>query len=321
MHLSIDNLTSMGVSAENAARYVDRLNEVLPKYGIDTPERVAHFLAQICHESIRMKAVEENLNYSAEGLRKIFPKYFTAEMAREFARKPEQIANRTYGGRLGNDAPGDGWKYRGRGLIQLTGKGNYREFNNFLRDGGSTDDVVANPDLVASKYAVDCAVWYWTKRGINAAADRDDVRAVTKAINGGYNGLDDRIGLLAKAKKALAGASSWSGGGSRPTAPEVRRTGKAPDDLVDAAFAAGWAAGDKNYWKRLPGESGEWADFWKACYKAAAEVDRSVKPSEPWIDAAFAAGWAQGDRNYWKRLDAANPEWSDFWRAFAAAVD
>lgn len=319
MHVSTDVLTSMGVSAGNAARYVDRLNEVLAKHGIDTPLRVAHFLAQVCHESIRMKAVEENLNYSAEGLRKIFPKYFTAEMAREFAKKPEQIANRAYGGRLGNDGPGDGWRYRGRGLIQLTGKDNYRSFARFLREAGETDDIVADPDLVASRYAVDSAVWYWTTRGINAKADKDDVRAVTRAINGGLNGLDDRTSLLGKAKKALAAAGP--GGGQQPKAPEVRSSGKAPDDLIDAAFAAGWAAGKKEYWKQLPPDSGEWADFWRACYKAAADVDRSVKPSEPWIDAAFGAGWAKGDHNYWKRLDPGSLEWSDFWRAFAAAVD
>lgn len=131
---------------------------------------------------------------------RVFPRYFRDTPVNEYARNPQRIANRVYGNRMGNgdEASGDGYRYRGRGLIQLTGKNNYRAFSNWIND-----DVVANPDLVASKYAVHSAVFYWSENNINMLADRDDIRAVTKKINNGLNGLDDRMALLDEAKRLI----------------------------------------------------------------------------------------------------------------------
>ncbi len=201
-------LTGMGVKAATAEKYLARLNEVLPQHGIDTPLRVAHFLAQVVMESARMEAVVENMNYSAKRLLQVFGKRFTAAEAEKFAHHPEMIGNRVYANRLGNgdEASGDGFRYRGRGLIQLTGKGHYIDLRSFLATSDpAKPDVVANPDLVASNYAVDSAVFYWTKRNINPLADADDVAAVTKAVNGATHGLDARKALLDKAKALLGG--------------------------------------------------------------------------------------------------------------------
>ena len=169
------------------------------KYQINTAERLSHFLAQINHESGDMKRLEENLNYSAKRLLEVFPKYFdTYEIALSYANKPEKIANKVYANRMGNgsEASGDGWKYRGRGLIQLTGKANYVAFDRFLNANG---EIVANPDLVAKnkEYAVLTAFFYWDSRKLNNLIDKDGnqyfvCKEITKRINGGYNGLDDR---------------------------------------------------------------------------------------------------------------------------------
>jgi putative chitinase len=164
------------------------------KYAINTPLRLAHFLAQAGHESGGFKAVKENLNYSAEGLNKIFPKYFpTIESAQPYARNPEKIANKVYSNRMGNgdEASGDGFKFRGRGYIQLTGKVNYTAF-----DTAVSEDILANPDLVATKYPLLSAGWFWGKNNLNALADKGalpgDVTAITKRVNGGTIGLADR---------------------------------------------------------------------------------------------------------------------------------
>lgn len=201
MRLTVRQLTSLGVTAARAERSLPDLNRLLPEHGIDPPLRVAHFLAQVLHESGRFAIVEENLRYSAKRLREVFPKYFTAAQTERYAGRPEAIANRVYGGRMGNgpEASGDGYRYRGRGLIQLTGRDNYRQFATWVGD-----DVVANPDLVATRYAVHSAVFYWTRRDLNAAADADDVRAVTRLVNGGLNGLAERIELLARVRRVLA---------------------------------------------------------------------------------------------------------------------
>ena len=201
MRLTSEMLVRMGVREDRARAHLANLNRALPAHGIDGPLRVAHFLAQVLHESGMLRHVEENLNYSAEGLLKVFRKYFTPARAAEYARKPARIGARVYASRMGNgdEASGDGYRYRGRGLIQLTGKSNYREFSAWIGD-----DVVADPDRVATRYAVDSAVFYWDSRNINALADADDVRAVTRAVNGGLNGLDDRIALLQRAKSLLA---------------------------------------------------------------------------------------------------------------------
>jgi putative chitinase len=165
-----------------------------------TPVRAAHFFAQTSHETGGFKAFSENLNYSASGLQGIFGKYFPGTLEESYARNPEKIANRVYASRMGNgdEASGDGWKYRGRGALQLTGKANYEAFAKYL----GTDEVVTNPDLVATKYAFESAMFFFERnklweicdKGINDAA----ILALTKRINGGTHGLDDR---MAKTKK------------------------------------------------------------------------------------------------------------------------
>lgn len=173
---------------------------VMKIFGIDTPLRLAHFLGQAAHESMNFRAVTENLNYSAQGLLRIFPKYFTATEAQQFQRKPELIANRVYAKRMGNGdaASGDGWKYRGRGFFQLTGKNNYADFDKVVED-----NILLNPDLVASKHPLLSAAWFWGRNGLNALADKDNYVAVTKRINGGVHGLQDRIALTNKYKTEL----------------------------------------------------------------------------------------------------------------------
>lgn len=190
-------------SAENLDKYLGPLNEVLPTFDINTPLRVAHFLAQVGHESGAFRFVSENLNYSAKALRAVFGKYFTSdEMAEEYARKPEQIANVVYADRMGNGDTdsGDGWRYRGRGLIQLTGKDNYQAMSDAVGK-----DLVSDPDQVADDPAltIASACWYWQSRKLNEYADQDDIRAVTRRVNGGYHGLQDREAYLERAKNAL----------------------------------------------------------------------------------------------------------------------
>jgi putative chitinase len=168
---------------------------VMEKFAINTPLRLAHFLAQCGHESGGFKVVNENLNYGAKGLRGIFGKYFpTDEKALLFERKPEKIANVVYASRMGNgdEASGEGYKFRGRGYIQLTGKANYTEFGKSINE-----DMTATPDLVATKYPLLSAAWFFSKNGLNALADKGNdvatVTAITKRVNGGTIGLDDRI--------------------------------------------------------------------------------------------------------------------------------
>jgi predicted chitinase len=204
MKTRVEMLKEMGVANEDAEQYIDDLEKTLPRYGIvDSRGRVAHFFAQVLHESGCMRYDMENLNYSAKALRAVFGKYFkTKADADAYARQPEKIANRVYGNRMGNGAEssGDGWKYRGRGLIQLTGKSNYRAFAKWVGD----DRVIEDPDLVATEYAVHSAVFFWDKNNLNKIADKDDVVALTKRINGGVNGLSHRKELLNNANGLLA---------------------------------------------------------------------------------------------------------------------
>jgi putative chitinase len=167
---------------------------IVEKFAIDNPLRLAHFLSQCAHESADFKTVTENLNYGAQGLIVTFTKYFNAKSAEEYARKPEKIANRIYAGRMGNgdEASGDGYKFRGRGYIQLTGHDNYVAFDKVV-----DEDILSNPDLVATKYPLLSAAWFWNKVNLNPVADLgssvDVIIKVTKKINGGTVGLDDRI--------------------------------------------------------------------------------------------------------------------------------
>ena len=164
------------------------------KFNITNVLRLAHFLAQAGHESGQFKATSENLNYSSKGLLGIFPRYFTPALAESYARQPQKIANRVYGGRMGNgvEATGDGFKFRGRGYIQLTGKDNYTQFDKTV-----PEDILSNPDLVSGKYALMSAAWFFDKNKLWAicdkGADQATVTAVTKRVNGGTIGLPDRI--------------------------------------------------------------------------------------------------------------------------------
>ena len=168
---------------------------VMESFGVNTPLRLAHFLAQCGHESGGFRLTQENLNYSASGLLKIFKRYFPTEAkAKEYERKPEKIASLVYGGRMGNgpEDTKEGFKFRGRGYIQLTGKDNYTAF-----DKSVDDDILANPDLVATKYPLLSAAWFFSKNGLNKIADEGATDAVvtkvTKRVNGGTIGLADRL--------------------------------------------------------------------------------------------------------------------------------
>ena len=171
MKTSDQLLERLGVRQAERRAYLGELRRVLPEYGIDTGLRLAHFLAQVLHESAMMRQTVENLNYGADALLTVFARYFDADTARRYARDPERIANRVYGGRLGNgnEASGDGFRFRGRGLIHLTGRANYHAFSAWLGC-----DVEAEPALVAERYAVQSAVYYWAAHDLNVSADNDE---------------------------------------------------------------------------------------------------------------------------------------------------
>jgi putative chitinase len=170
--------------------WLEPLTAAFTRFEINTPERQAAFIGQCAHESANFKTLQENLNYSAKGLNATWPSRFPSEAeAQPYHRQPEKIANKVYSGRMGNLEDGDGWKYRGRGLIQLTGKDNYR-----LASDALGVDFVKDPDLVLTKeYAALTAAWYWNKRGLNKEADAKDFTGMTKKINGGVIGLADRV--------------------------------------------------------------------------------------------------------------------------------
>jgi putative chitinase len=186
-------------------KVLDELPSVIDKFGINTPLRLAHFIAQIKQESQDFTATTEKLDYKAVALLKTFPTHFTPAQAAAYEHQPEKIANRAYADRLGNgsEASGDGYKYRGRGYIQLTGKDNYRAFARYV-----SDDIVANPDLVATKYPLLSAAWFWSTHNANPKADAGSdvqaVTAVTKVVNGGANGLAQRIDNFNKLYSQLA---------------------------------------------------------------------------------------------------------------------
>jgi len=177
-------------SEDMADKWIDALNQVCEKYEINTALRIAGFLSQCGHESGGFRYTVENFNYSAARLLMVFPHYFNADSAKNYEYKPEKIANRVYANRMGNEdeASGDGWQYRGRGLIQLTGKDSYAAFS-MASDNNSLvePDLLEQPELAAMS-----AGWYWSTRKINSLADAQDVLGMTKRINGGTNGLDDR---------------------------------------------------------------------------------------------------------------------------------
>ena len=177
------------------------LAAAMEEFEIDTPKRIAMFLAQCAHESGYFQAVKENLNYSADGLTKIFPKYFRDVNPQDFHRQPQKIANRVYSGRMGNgdEASGDGWKFCGRGYIQLTGKSNYTECGEELEK-----DLLSDPGyLETPEGAARSAAWFWWNNDLNKYADADDIVTCTKKINGGTIGLADRKEIWEDTLEAL----------------------------------------------------------------------------------------------------------------------
>jgi len=189
-NLTLDQLKQM-VKNPHIDHWHEVLDQLLPDYDINTPLRVAHFIAQCAHESGNFVFIKENLNYRADSLMKTFKRYFpTLDLAQQYEKKPEKIANRVYANRMGNsdEASGDGWRYCGRGLIQLTGKDNYTFFAGSL--GISVED--ASEYLATFEGAAQSACWYWEQNNLNRFADANDVKGLTRAINGGYIGLEDR---------------------------------------------------------------------------------------------------------------------------------
>ena len=187
-----EQLAEMVPGIQYVDHWYDALSEICPEYDIDSPKRVAAFIAQCAHESGGFKLLKENLNYKAASLRRVFPKYFPDDaIAARYANKPEMIANRVYANRMGNgpEESGDGWKFCGRGLIQLTGKNNYTFF------AGSLDIPLeeASEYLQTFEGAVQSACFFWEQNKLNQWADAGDILTLTKRINGGTIGLEDRI--------------------------------------------------------------------------------------------------------------------------------
>ena len=173
----------------------NKYKSLFEKHGLTTKLRIAHFMAQISHES-GLKPISENLNYSAKGLMQTFGKYFHTSESLLYARKPEKIANRVYANRMGNgdEKSGEGWKYRGRGFIQITGKYNY-----IMLSKDTRINFLDNPDLLLTEAnSLISALWFWNKNKLNLLADKNDIEGITKVINGGNNGLKHRKELLNK---------------------------------------------------------------------------------------------------------------------------
>jgi putative chitinase len=192
MQITRDELEQIIPGNPHLDNWLECLNTILPEYEIDSPERVAAFLAQCAHESASFTAIKENLNYKAESLMKVFPKYFpNQELAEQYAHNQEAIANRVYGNRMGNgdEHSGDGYAYCGRGLIQLTGHDNYKAFADSL--SSSMEEIVEF--LQTFEGCVQSACWFWETNDLNTLADSGDIKAMTKRINGGYIGLEDRV--------------------------------------------------------------------------------------------------------------------------------
>jgi putative chitinase len=195
--MTYDQLDALGIDH----KWLAPLEETFAKYDISTPERQAAFIGQCAHESGNFKTLQENLNYSAEGLMKTWPSRFpNKEIADQYARQPAKIAGKVYNGRLGNTSEEEAAKYLGRGLIQLTGKENYDHCGL-----GIGVDLLSNPALLLEpRYAALSAGWFWNKKGLNTLADAGDAVTITKRINGGALGLDDRLAKTDKALRVLA---------------------------------------------------------------------------------------------------------------------
>ena len=183
-------------------KWLDSLNATFAKYDISTPVRQAFFVGQCAHESNNFKVIEENLHYSAQALMRVWPSRFPDQAtADKYANNPEKIANKVYAGRMGNgnEESGEGWAFHGRGLIQLTGKDNYKNCGDALK----LNLIVEPNNLLMPQYAALSAGWFWSKVGLNTLADAQDTDTMTKRINGGLLGLDDRKAKIAKAISVL----------------------------------------------------------------------------------------------------------------------
>ena len=193
MNLTVEQLALILPNNKEISQWHDAMLKVFPKYDITSQKRIASFLAQTGHESLDYTILSENLNYSSKGLNTVFPKYFknAGRDANSYARQPEKIANIVYANRMGNGntESGDGWKYRGRGIIQLTGYDNYKAFADYI--GKSVGETISY--IQTKEGAVESAAWFWNTRNLNKVSDSGDVTAVTKLINGGTHGLEDRV--------------------------------------------------------------------------------------------------------------------------------
>ena len=192
-----EQLTQLGI---DAARWYTPLIDMFARYNINTTQRQASFIGQCQHESNNFRTLEENLHYSADGLMRTWPSRFpSADVAQQYANNPEKIANKVYAGRMGNTEEGDGWKYHGRGVIQLTGRENYERCGTAI-----SADLINQPQLLVEPYyAVLSAGWFWNKLGLNDLADAQEYGQMTRRINGGTLGLEDRIAKITKAKQIL----------------------------------------------------------------------------------------------------------------------
>jgi putative chitinase len=227
MILTLDQTKALLSGNKNVDEWHKVMVELFPKYDINTPSRIAGFIAQCGHESLNFTVLEENLNYSADGLNKIFPKYFKSvgRDAQEYHRQPEKIANLVYAGRMSNGdaASGDGWRFRGRGAVQCTGRANYQSLAVFL--GRPLDELVIY--LGTIKGALESACWYWQVRNINQACDQGDIVKMTKLVNGGTIGLEDRKHHYKSALNILG-----SNVVDMPPAPVSLRLGARGDDVA-----------------------------------------------------------------------------------------
>ena len=227
--LTVDQLRAMIPTNKEVEEWCEELNKALPKYDITTDARIAGFVSQCAHESMDFNAMSENLNYREETLNKVFPRYFGPgkRNAAEYAKNPEKIANYVYmdefrSSKLGNTQPGDGWRFRGRGLKQLTGRDNYTRF---AKDYGMTAEEAA-AWVETKEGALASALWFWKTNNLNPVADTGNVAALTKKINGGDIGLADRQARYAKAMAALGGKVSAAASVTTAVAETLRRGSK-----------------------------------------------------------------------------------------------
>jgi len=247
MKLTPDQLSEMIPTNKEAAEWCEALNEMLPAYEINTPQRIAGFVSQCAHESMDFRVLEENLNYKEATLLRVFPRYFGAGKANaaEYAGKPEKIANYVYmdknrskAGALGNVQDGDGWAMRGKGLKQITGRANHEAFGKTI---GMTAEQAAEY-LLTKKGALESALWFWDSRNLNEVADTSDVKRLSEIINGGDIGLADRQARYAKAMAVLTGDTPKAAHSAPQSASETLRRGSGGDMVKRVQTALGLTA-------------------------------------------------------------------------------